>query len=305
MKKSMLFFSLAFAIPISLSAQGKSVGINTSKPDPSAILEVSSNERPDNPGTKKKGFLPPRVTLSSSIDVTTIATPAVGLMVYNTKDSGNFPNEVTKDQYYYWDGQKWERLIYQSLVQEAVKPRIFYIESNVGQTFTSAQVNFASGGSADNVVTFESAILNTKNFITFDPATATFKITISGLYEFSSFVNYNPMAATVSGNVNNRAFLNLKIQKSIDNGVSWANTIGSRTAWGEKAASDLKTAILLGTPLQLNTGDMIRVVVANPFNHGANNDHCGAGNCYISNDVANNLPTAKALKIQLLDYNIK
>lgn len=304
MRKLRYFLSFSFLIPIVIFSQVRNLGINTSKPDASAILEVSSNESPNNPGTKKKGFLPPRVALSSNIDVTTIATPAVGLMVYNTQDNGVFPNEVSKDQYYYWDGQKWERLIYQSLVEEAVKPRIFYIESNVTQTFTSAQINFNNGGTADNLVTFQSPQINTKNFITFNAANSTFKANVSGLYEFSAFVNYNPMAGVFASPVNNRAFLNLKVQKSVNNGTTWADAIGSRTGWGEGGASSLKTAILLGTPLQLNSGDMVRVVIANPFDHSASNDHCGTGSCYISNDTTNNISTAKGFKIQLLDYNI-
>lgn len=68
-------------------------GIGTASPDASAKLEVNSSN---------KGFLPPRVTLTSQTDNTTIANPATGLLVYNT---GTNPNLVAG--YYYWNGSNW------------------------------------------------------------------------------------------------------------------------------------------------------------------------------------------------------
>jgi hypothetical protein len=68
-------------------------GIGTSSPDASAKLDVSASN---------KGFLPPRVTLTSGTDNSTIPNPATGLLVYNT---GNNPNLVAG--YYYWNGSSW------------------------------------------------------------------------------------------------------------------------------------------------------------------------------------------------------
>lgn len=68
-------------------------GIGTTTPDASAKLEVNATN---------KGFLPPRVTLTSGTDNTTIPSPATGLLVYNT---GNNPNLVAG--YYYWNGSNW------------------------------------------------------------------------------------------------------------------------------------------------------------------------------------------------------
>lgn len=307
MRKTITIILVACSIfPNLLNAQGKNIGINTSTPDTSAILQVSSNSIPDLSSATKKGFLPPRVALLSNIDVSTIPSPAVGLLVYNTANNGSYPNEVSSNGYYFWDGSKWEKLMNSAAIEEAVKPRIFYVENNDRQNFTSAEINAVSPAIPnDNVVKFGTPIINTNNFITIDTVNSTFKATISGIYEFSAFVNYNPMAGVVSGNANNRAFLNLKIQKSTDGGTTWVNTIGSRTGWGVNGSSLLKTAILLGTPLKLNMNDMIRVVIANPFSSAANNNHCSGGNSYIDNDATNNIPVAKGLRIQLLDYNIK
>ena len=65
--------------------------IGTNSPDPSAALHVSSTS---------KGVLLPKVSLASLTDVTTITTPATGLIVWNTNASltggvGFFYNEGT------------------------------------------------------------------------------------------------------------------------------------------------------------------------------------------------------------------
>jgi hypothetical protein len=79
------------------------VGIGTTTPNASAKLDITSTN---------KGFLPPRVTLTGTADVTTIASPATGLFVYNTATAGTSPSNVTPGLYYY-DGSKWQRVINQ------------------------------------------------------------------------------------------------------------------------------------------------------------------------------------------------
>ena len=81
-------------------ARTGSVGIGTTSPDASAILDVTSTN---------KGFLPPRVTLTGTADVATIASPASGLMVYNTATAGTSPSNVIPG-YYYWNGAAWTRI---------------------------------------------------------------------------------------------------------------------------------------------------------------------------------------------------
>lgn len=68
-------------------------GIGTTTPHASAKLDVSATN---------KGFLPPRVTLTSVTDVVTITSPATGLLVYNTGD-----NVGLAAGYYFWNGNAW------------------------------------------------------------------------------------------------------------------------------------------------------------------------------------------------------
>jgi hypothetical protein len=67
-------------------------GIGTTTPNASAKLDVYATN---------KGFLPPRVTLTSATDATTIPSPAEGLLVYNLGSVG------LQAGYYYWNGSNW------------------------------------------------------------------------------------------------------------------------------------------------------------------------------------------------------
>jgi hypothetical protein len=90
------FMASLLIISLPICAQ---VGINTdgSQPDSSAMLDVKSNN---------KGFLPPRVALSSINSPNPITSPANGLLIYNTATAGIPPNNVTSG-YYYWNGMRW------------------------------------------------------------------------------------------------------------------------------------------------------------------------------------------------------
>jgi hypothetical protein len=70
-------FSTAGAARVAID-NGGSVGVGTTTPDPSALLDLDSRVR---------GFLPPRV---NNTEMNSIASPAEGLMVYNTEDPGVF-----------------------------------------------------------------------------------------------------------------------------------------------------------------------------------------------------------------------
>jgi hypothetical protein len=99
MKKSLFFFLFS----IQLYAQ---TGIGTTAPHASAKLEVNASN---------KGFLPPRVTLTSVSDASTIASPAEGLLVYNLGSVG------LQAGYYYWNGASWATIATASLSGDNVQ----------------------------------------------------------------------------------------------------------------------------------------------------------------------------------------
>src|SRR5947207_15680166 len=79
------------------------VGINNSNaaPDNTAMLDIRSVNR---------GLLIPRIALTSSNDVSTIAGPVVSLLIYNTATAGAGSTAVIPG-YYYWNGSGWIPLL--------------------------------------------------------------------------------------------------------------------------------------------------------------------------------------------------
>lgn len=78
------------------------VGIGTVQPSASSVLDITA---PD------KGVLLPRVALTSATDTTTIASPANGLLVYNTGAAG-----LSYIGYVFWNGSEWRSFQNSTLV---------------------------------------------------------------------------------------------------------------------------------------------------------------------------------------------
>tara|TARA_R110002124_G_scaffold138576_6_gene302158 strand:- start:85780 stop:87330 length:1551 start_codon:yes stop_codon:yes gene_type:complete len=85
------YFSLIFSLITALSFS--QIGINTTTPDESSILDISATNR---------GVLFPRVALSGAGDNTTITNPAESLLVYNTANTADL-----SPGFYFWTGSTW------------------------------------------------------------------------------------------------------------------------------------------------------------------------------------------------------
>ncbi|MCU0378384.1 MAG: DUF1566 domain-containing protein [Bacteroidales bacterium] len=97
-----LLFVLGFfmTIPGLNSFSQVSISTDNSSAHSSAMLEVKATD---------KGFLPPRIALSAINSASPVASPATGLLVYNTATAGISPNNVIPG-YYYWNGIIWVSL---------------------------------------------------------------------------------------------------------------------------------------------------------------------------------------------------
>src|SRR5689334_865079 len=84
MKK--LFFSIVITW-IAVQLQAQNVGIGTTTPNASAMLEINSST---------KGILLPRVADTSSVN-----SPAKGLLIYNNNNN----------KLWFYDGQKWQQAV--------------------------------------------------------------------------------------------------------------------------------------------------------------------------------------------------
>lgn len=118
---------------------GSAIDLNAQSPSPSAMLEVASNN---------KGVLFPRVSLTSTLDVTTINAPAVSLMVYNPTIAGSYPYNVMPG-FYYWSGVRWNPLNGPLAFSEfyALMPG-----DNTATIAVGAAINFPTNGRTNGVI---------------------------------------------------------------------------------------------------------------------------------------------------------
>ncbi|HBY66993.1 MAG TPA: hypothetical protein DEG69_04020 [Flavobacteriaceae bacterium] len=119
LQRSMVLLFL-FAITFSYAQ----VGINTTTPNPDAILDVTASD---------KGFLLPRIALVRADLPTPLSSHVAGMMVYNTATAGSSSNKVVPG-YYYNDGTKW--------LEVANSDKITPSWSLTGNAITSPAQNF-------------------------------------------------------------------------------------------------------------------------------------------------------------------
>ncbi len=132
-------------------------GIGTTTPDTSAKLEVRSTN---------KGFLPPRVTLTSVTDATTILSPATGLLVYNNGSVG------LQAGYYYWNGTSWSTIATSTIAGSGV------VASDLVKLYQEAYSTTAGKASSTDGYSFT--------------------VPVSGRYEFNfNCTGWNSNGATV------------------------------------------------------------------------------------------------------------
>ncbi len=174
-----------YGVNINREGVAASIGINVPAPDNSAVLELSATN---------KGFLPPRITLKSTTDNTTITNPATGLLVYNTATAGTGVATVTPG-YYYWNGAKWSIL--------ASSDNAWNTSGNSG---TSSETNFI--GTTDNTdVVFKRGNLSAGllAYQTYNTSLGvnSYKGTPSGSYSgrWNTAIGYNSLHGNASGEV--------------------------------------------------------------------------------------------------------
>ncbi|WP_426481076.1 hypothetical protein [Chryseobacterium sp. R2ACT005] len=78
------------------------IGIGTILPEASSVLDMST--------INDKGFITPKISLTSNTDQTTITSPATGLMAYNTGAGA-----LSYKGYVFWNGSEWRTLDGKSL----------------------------------------------------------------------------------------------------------------------------------------------------------------------------------------------
>lgn len=165
------------------------MGINTASPDASAYLHVQSTDR---------GFLMTRVSLQGATDLTTIANPAEGLIVFNLADDDNgTPADVSDDVFannvYYFSEGKWSLLLdgprLAQLLSDMPLPKVLLLANMIASPTpppsTDIGVNGTTYLSNDlgtniRIFKFDNPLRNVDN--AFDLATNSFKAPQDGYY---------------------------------------------------------------------------------------------------------------------------
>lgn len=148
MKRIKLLFTVIFILMITVSKA--QVGIGTTSP--SGALEIKSSN---------SGLVPPRVTLTSTTDITTVTNPQGGAlldgtMVYNTNTAGTSPTDVSPG-YYYWKNNNWVRLT------ENMKMGATYITSTITEpnpSITGACGSLSVAGTNNAGQVFDNTTVN-------------------------------------------------------------------------------------------------------------------------------------------------
>ena len=152
----------AFLLTITSVVLSQNVGIGTASPSASALLHVSSTN---------KGVLIPQVSIDSLKDVTSIPSPAHGLLVFNTTQPG-VQNDMSRGYYYYsTNALSWVRLadnlndnVWQAGGLLGIQLRNKANGVEIVDDFTGSATNFTPKVKVLNMV--DSALLNAKNNIT-------------------------------------------------------------------------------------------------------------------------------------------
>ncbi|WP_264529510.1 hypothetical protein [Flavobacterium sp. N502540] len=114
------------------------VGIGNSKPDNSAMLDIVSTN---------KGVIIPRIALTGSKDLTTIANGNVeSLLVYNIATV----SDITPG-YYYWSKNKWNKI--------AITDDTLSVTAGNGLTFSNGKLQL--GGALETPTTVTTTAINT------------------------------------------------------------------------------------------------------------------------------------------------
>lgn len=178
MKKSLLP-ALLFLIFNSATAQ---VGIGTSTPNSSSILDVNVNNLPAN---GKKGFLMPQVALTGTNDLTTIPNPTNGLIVYNTANAGTSPNNVVKDNVYKFlsANNAWMLMLDQNALANLSIPTVGAV---LGFNKTGNDTTYlgADQGGTIRQLLFDNIRLQNAAICTYNTTTNEFTANKTGYYNF-------------------------------------------------------------------------------------------------------------------------
>ncbi|MBT8262591.1 MAG: hypothetical protein KJO05_07195 [Bacteroidia bacterium] len=161
------------------------VGIGTTSPEPSSILDVASTD---------KGLLVPRVSLGDVSDTMLDGTntAATGLLIWNINAAVTGGDGIG---YYSFNGTSWEK-ISTGTGNDAVVLKV---------TSSTVSSSLAQG---TNMILFLNSISNNIGGGSYDTTTGTYTVPTDGIYEIRTSFNVSLPAPNYEMLLSNRLFLN-------------------------------------------------------------------------------------------------
>ncbi len=240
--RTLLFIIFLGSLHQNIAAQ---VGIGTTSPDPSAILDINSTDQ---------GLLIPRISLSdvtdTSLDGTTNA--ATGLLIWNTNAAVTGGSGIG---YYSFNGTGWQKL---TTAADNTKV-LLKVESS------TMSIGFSTG---NNIVPFLDTVAINYGSGAYDTATGTYTIPENGVYEIDLSFNLG-IVAPYEMVMSYRVYLN---------GVYYATKFEQKgnsinTSYGVTFSTSFTEAFTTGDQLELRVFPLAGISVfggAIPAGRGTN-----------------------------------
>lgn len=228
------------------------VGIGTTTPNTSAILDVTS---------ANKGVLLPRVQLTSTTDATTIPTPANGLMVYNPANAGSGNTAVAANTIYEWNSANaaWSQIYSRADITTSKLPLDFVLKSVNEQLFSGTALADLNNPSKVSLVTWVPAdVVLTSAYVQVLSGQNSIKILDTGKYQISGGLTFLPNVTGAKPTV-----VEITVQSSTD-GTNWSDVSGTSMALEQNATNTYTTIIFPTVIHQFNAGDILRMVISTP-----------------------------------------
>lgn len=246
------------------------VGIGTTNPNSSSVLDMDVSAI-----SPKKGFLPPRVNLTSNTDVSTIPSPLTSMVVYNKTASGNGNALIKANSLVVWNSSIWESISNLPEIRTLKTPIDYVLSSKTQQDFTIAEL--ASINLSQPVaVPWQPADVYVNNTSDIQLTGNSLKFLTDSYYQISGAINVK-VNVLVAGN-SSQVIVALQ---SSTNGILWNMIFSNSTPIEKNATNKTQTISFPNFIHHFSPNDLLRVAIYKP----------AAANSYVSSSgVIVNVP---------------
>lgn len=242
-----LFFASAYS----------QVGIGTSSPNSSALLDMTSTN---------KGFLLPRLSLTGINDNTSILNPANGLLVFNLAAAGTGSNAVAANSLYFRQNSVWQKFTSDAEVSILESSNQYVLRSVANQVLTDVQVSSINSSETYEVPVIWSSdevLIDDPNDIELMANNQTFKVKTTGYYRVLANFSFTPKRSVTENN-SNYSYVTISLLQSKDSGVTWIPVSGTAMPFDNGSTAQSQTLIIPRTILSFAKDDQLKISISKP-----------------------------------------